>query len=116
MKSWKQPTNEMIDKALQSAKKGTARKYFFSRLKNPLWIQPLVERGYFQSPPRIRHFDDGYVQFPSWPQLQYLKNVSRDMPDEVINLILGLPKVDNPSVYNEILEIALQLTANSLPN
>ena len=99
----------MIDKALKLVKKETSRQYFFSRLENPLWLQPLTERGYFQSPPRIRHFDDGYVQFPSWPQLQYLKNVSRDVPDEVINLVLDLPPVDNPSVYNEILEIALQL-------
>lgn len=109
MKSWKKPTNEMIDKALRSAKKGTARKYFFSELKNPLWLQPLAEHGCFQSPPGVMRFDDGYIQFPSWPQLQYLKNVSRDLPDEVINLILELPKGDNLSVYNDILEIALQL-------
>ncbi len=109
MKSWKKPTNEMIDRTLKLVKKETSRRYFFSRLKNPLWIQPLADRGYFQSPPRIRHFDDGYVQFPSWPELQYLKNVSRDLPDEVIEIVLQLPKVDNPSVYNEILEIALQL-------
>ena len=109
MKSWKKPTNEMIDRTLKLVKKGTGRRYFFSRLKNPLWIQPLVERGYFQSPPSIRYFDDGYVQFPSWPELQYLKNVSHDEPDKVANLILDLPPVDNPSVYGEILEIALQL-------
>ena len=109
MKSWKKPTNEMIDKALRSAKKGTARKYFFSELKNPLWLQPLAERGCFRSPPGVMRFDDDSIQFPSWPELQYLKNVSRDVPDEVINLVLDLPKVNNPSVYNEILEIALQL-------
>ena len=109
MKSWKKPTNEMIDRTLKLVKKGNGRRYFFSRLKNPLWIQPLAERGYFQSPPRIRYFDDGYVQFPSWPELQYLKNVSRDVPNEVINVVLDLPLVDNPSVYSEILEIALQL-------
>ena len=109
MKSWKKPTNEMIDRALRLVKKGTGSRYFFSRLKNPLWIQPLVERGYFESPPSIRYFDDGYVQFPSWPELQYLKNVSHDEPDKVANLILDLPPVDNPSVYSEILEIALQL-------
>ncbi len=109
MKSWKKPTNEMIDRTLKLVKKGNGRRYFFSRLKNPLWIQPLDERGYFQSPPRTRYFDDGYVQFPSWPELQYLKNVSRDVPNEVINVVLDLPPVDNPSVYNEILEIALQL-------
>ena len=109
MKSWKKPTNEMIDRTLKLVKKGNGRRYFFSRLKNPLWIQPLAERGYFQSPPRIRYFDDGYVQFPSWPELQYLKNVSHDEPEKVANLILELPPVDNPSVYSEILEIALQL-------
>ena len=109
MKSWKKPTNEMIDRTLKLVKKGNGRRYFFSRLKNPLWIQPLVERGYFQSPPRIRYFDDDYVQFPSWPELQYLKNMSHDVPDEVINVVLNLPTVDNPNVYNEILEIALQL-------
>ena len=109
MKSWKQPTNEMIDRTLSLVEKGTGRRYFFSRLKNPLWIQPLVDRGCFQSPPRIRHFDDGYVQFPPWPELQYLKNVSRDVPEKVANLVLELPKVDNPSVYDGILEIALRL-------
>ena len=109
MKSWKKPTNEMIDRALRLVKKGTGSRYFFSRLKNPLWVQPLVERDYFQSPPSIRYFDDGYVQFPSWPELQYLKNISHDEPDKVANLILDLPPVDNPSVYSEILEIALQL-------
>ena len=91
------------------SKREPASDIFSLRLKNPLWIQPLVERGYFQSPPNVRYFDDGYIQFPSWPQLQYLKNVSRDVPDEVINLILALPPVDNPSVYYDILEITLQL-------
>ena len=109
MKSWKKPTDEMIQKFIRSVKKETSRRYFFSRLKNPLWIQPLVNRGYFKAPPKIRYFDDGYVQFPSWPELQYLKNVSRDVPDEVVNLVLGLPTVNNPSVYDDILVIALQL-------
>ena len=109
MKSWKKPTSEMIDRTLSLVEKGTGRRNFFSRLTNPLWIQPLVERGYFQSPPTIRYFDDGNVQFPPWPELQYLRNVSRDVPDDVINLVLGLPTVNNPSVYDDILEIALQL-------
>ena len=52
MKSWKKPTNEMVDKALDSVKKVTARKYFFSRLENPLWLKPLAERACFKSPPQ----------------------------------------------------------------
>ncbi len=113
MKSWKKPTSEMIDRTLSLVEKGTGRRNFFSRLTNPLWMQPLVERGYFQSPPTIRYFDDGNVQFPPWPELQYLRNVSRDVPDEVVNLVLGLPKVDNPTVYQEILDIALELRGES---
>ena len=109
MKSWKKPTNELINKALQSTKKMTARKYFFSRLENPLWLKPLVKRGRFQSPPKGQRFDDGTIQFPYWPEIQYLKNVCREATDEVIGLLLKLPEVDNPIVYDGILDIALQL-------
>ena len=109
MKSWKKPTNELIDKALQSTKKVTARKYFFSRLENPLWLKPLTKRNCFKSPPKTQRFNDGTVIYPYWPEIQYLKNVCTDAPDEVINLVLELPPVDNPIVYDGILEIALQL-------
>ena len=109
MKSWKKPTSKLINKALQSTKKVTARKYFFSRLENPLWLQPLAERGCFKYPPKGQRFDDGTIQFPYWPEIQYLKNVCRNTPDEVVNLVLNLPKVDNPIVYDGILDIALQL-------
>ena len=111
MKSWKKPTSEIIEKALASVKKETDRQYFFSRLKNPLWIQPLAERGYFQSPPEVRRLpdDDGFFHFPFWPEFQYLKNVCVDAPDEVVELALKLPKVNNPLVYDHILEIALNL-------
>ena len=109
MKSWKEPTNEMINKALASVKKETARKYFFSRLENPLWLKPLAERDCFKYPPKSLRFDDGTVQYPYWPEIQYLKNVCRDAPDEVVSLLIDLPETDNPVVYDGILEIALQL-------
>ena len=109
MKSWKKPTGEMVEKALASVKKETDRQFFFSRLKNPLWIQPLAEHGYFQSPPSVTHLEDGSIQFPFWPELQFLKNVAQDAPDEVVKIAVGLPKVDNPRVYDDILDIALRL-------
>ncbi len=109
MTSWKKPTNEMVDKALDSVKKVTARKYFFSRLENPLWLKPLTERGCFKYPPKSQRFDDGTVQFPYWPEIQYLKNVCSEAPDEVINLVMDLPEIDNPTVYDGILDIALQI-------
>ena len=110
MKSWKKPTDELIEKVLASVKKETDRQYFFSRLKNPFWIQPLAERGYFQYPPGVRHLPDGYVQLPVWPELQYLKNMSDHAPDEVIAIVSQLPEVDNPRIYDDILDIALRLS------
>ena len=109
MKSWKKPTTEIIEKALALVKKETDRQYFFSRLKNPRWIQPLFERDCFKSPPDIRYLPDGHVQYPFWPELQYLKNVCKDAPEEVIQLLLQLPAIDNPRVYDSILDIALEL-------
>ena len=109
MKSWKKPTNEMIDKALNSVKKITARKYFFSRLENPLWLKPLAERGYFKYPPKTQRFNDGTVIYPYWYEIQYLNNVCSEMPDEVVRLLIDLPETDNSVVYDGILDIALQL-------
>ncbi|MCG9131180.1 hypothetical protein J5I95_05790 [Candidatus Poribacteria bacterium] len=110
MKSWTKPTDELVDKALTSIKKVTARKYFFSRLENPLWLKPLAKRGCFKYPPKSLRFDDGTIRFPYWPEIRYLKNVCTNLPNEVINLVVNLPKVDNPVVYDGILDIALQLT------
>ena len=109
MKSWKKPTDELVNKALASIRKVTACRYFFSHLENPLWLQPLVERGRFKYPPKAQRFDDGTVIYPYWHEIQYLKNVCVDLPHEVIDLVVDLPKVDNPVVYDGILDIALQL-------
>ena len=109
MKSWKKPTNKMVDKALDSVKKITARKYFFSNLENPLWLKPLTKRNCFKSPPKTQRFNDGTVIYPYWHEIQYLKNVCRDAADEVVKLLINLPDTDNPVVYDGILDIALQL-------
>ncbi|MDE0316889.1 MAG: hypothetical protein OXM61_18535, partial [Candidatus Poribacteria bacterium] len=100
---------EMIDKTLGSLKKETARKYFFSGLENPLWLKPLAERDCFKYPPKTQRFDDGTLIYPYWYEIQYLKNVCKDVPDEVVNLLINLPETDNSVVYDGILDIALQL-------
>lgn len=109
MKSWTQPTNEMIDKVLSSVKKETDRQYFFSKLNNPLWVEPLRERGYFSNPPGVKLLPDGYVQFPYWPELTYLVAIAAEAKNLIIDIVLALPKTDNPRVYDDILSIALKL-------
>lgn len=109
MKSWTPPTNEMVEKALASVKKETDRQYFFSRLKNPLWVGPLRERGYFDNPPGLKKLPDGYVQYQHWPELSYLVDITEEVPAQVGEIVLSLPKTDNPRIYDDILEIALKL-------
>ncbi|MGG7056239.1 hypothetical protein [Nitrosomonas sp. ANs5] len=109
MKSWTPPTNEMIEKVLASVKKETDRQYFFSRLNNPLWVEPLRGRGYFNSPPGLKQLPNGYVQYPHWPELRYLVTIAEETPDQVVEIILSLPKTDNPRVYDDVLTIALKL-------
>ena len=109
MKSWTRPTDEMINKVLSSVKKETDRQYFFSRLNNPLWVKPLYDRGFFSNPPGKKNLPDGYVQYQNWPELSYLANVAGEATDQIINIIIGMPKTDNPRVYDGILEIALKL-------
>ena len=109
MSSWKTPTDESIEEVLSSVRKPGDRRYFFGRLKNPLWLQPLSERDYFNDPPNSVTLPEGSVHFPFWPELEYLKNVCGESSDDVIGILLSLPAVDNPRVYDGILEIALNL-------
>lgn len=102
----------MIEKVLSSVKKETDRQYFFSKLKNPLWVGPLRERGYFNNPPGVKQLPDGFVQNPRWPELSYLVTITADAPKQIVDIILGIKKTDNPSVYDDILTIALNLGSN----
>ena len=112
MSSWKTPTDESIEEVLSSVRKPGDRRYFFGRLKNPFWLQPLSERGYFNDPPNSVTLPEGSVHFPFWPELEYLKNVCGESADDVIDILLSLPAVDNSRVYDGILEIALKLSGS----
>ena len=109
MKSWTQPTDEMLEKVTSSVKKETDRQYFFSKLKNPLWIPALRDRGYFSNPPGRRELPDGFIQFPHWPELKYLATVAEEASDQVIEIVLSLPQTDNPKIYDYIFDIVLKL-------
>ena len=90
-------------------RRGANYVYFFRYVKDPAWIPFLKEKGFFRNPPDAEYLPDGYVQLPFWPELQYLKKVCNHAPEEVIQLVLQLPAVENPRVYENILDIVLEL-------
>lgn len=57
----------------------------------------------------MRTLPDGYVQYPHWPELSYLVTIAVEATDQVVEIILSLPKTDNPKVYDYVLSIALKL-------
>ena len=99
-----------VDRALKLLRsRGENYRYFFLNNSDPIWLRPLIKDGYFKDPSNVVVSADGHVQYPFWSELQYLKNVCKDAPEEVIQLVLQLPAVDNPGVYGSILDIALEL-------
>lgn len=111
MPSWTAPTPEMIDKVVMSIEKDIDRQYFFDRLKNPLWIGPLKERGCFTSPMPVQELPDNTITFPFWHELKYLARVANEATDEVVDIILHLPQTNNPRVYEHIVEAARNMPA-----
>ena len=93
-------------------RRGANFAFFFKRVTeaaDAAWIPILDNRGYFAHPPNTEPIGDGRVNFPFWWPIRFLANMSNHAPDEVIEIVLRLPKVDNPRVYDDILDIALRL-------
>ena len=108
------PTSIEINRALKLLhSRGENYRYFFLNTTNHIWLDPLHQNGYFRDPPNVVESADGQIQFPFWPELEYLKNLCKDasmeIVSETIRIVLQLPAVDNPRVYSAILDIALAL-------
>ena len=73
------------------------------------WLPYLKKKGYFAHPPNVQLIDDESVIFPFWWPIHYLVKISNQAPDEVIEIVENLPPVNNPLVYDDVMEIALQL-------
>ena len=115
-----QQIKSILDKSQHSAadaetlyklisRRGANYVYFFTNATEPDWIPFLKAKGFFRNPPSAQYSSDGFVQLPFWPELEYLKKVCEDAPDATVQLALDLPAVDNPRVYQDILDIALHL-------
>ena len=52
--------------------RGSNYDYFFQSADDAVWLHPLSERGYFDSPPDAKETTEGYIDAPWWPPLEYL--------------------------------------------
>ena len=102
MNSWPKPTAEQVQRAIALTSVPSQRWEFFRRLNNPMWIEPLRDVGFFQSPPGVISNDDGTIQFATWPEASYLARVAADRPEAVADTILAFPTTDNPRIALDV--------------
>ncbi len=82
--------------------------YFFSKIENPAWLLPLRDKGFYANPtPAIR--EDGYIQFPVWPESGYLVRIADKAQDEVLEIIKSLPDTDNERVMDDVVQALLKI-------
>ena len=110
MASWKKPTPEIVDKAVASMVRFEQQRYFFERLDNPAWIEPLRKRGWFSTPPvPKRDAERGTIEFQQWQPLKYLSRMAAHEPALVAEIMATLPDSDNPYIFQSFLNAALAM-------
>ena len=113
--SKRQPENQDVEQLFELVKRrGANYAFFFKTVESPVWIDPLVENGFFKNPPNIEAAGEGRIITPLWWPIFYLKKVSAQLPEKVVEIILGLEKTDNPRILSEICSIACDLPNVSL--
>lgn len=102
-------SEELLSKTLEKINKTTtAYNYFFNKINNPAWLLPLKEKGFFAEPPTAIH-EDGYIQFPAWPESGYLARIADKAQDEVLDIIKSLPETDNERVMDDVVNALLKI-------
>ena len=108
------PSPATVAKALELIERGAENhSYFFSKLKSPEWIEPLVEAGFFKDPPPRREHGD-YVSYPMWSESKYLERMAAVAPTQVARVIGQIPDTDNISVHEDLARAAVHLEARSM--
>lgn len=112
MTSWEKPTDAQVEEAVRQLIDGGHYAYFFDRLENPLWIEPLRARGFFKEPPElIKDEEAGTVTLPKWPESGYLARVASEAPDLVLSIIKALPETENSRVQEDLVDALLGIPA-----
>ena len=104
-----QATSTEIDRVMKLLKSGGSNyDYFFQNAENPVWLDHLSKKGYFDNSPDIEKTTDGYIHVPGWPPLDYLNRIFNDAPAKVMDILSKLPDTDNYWVLKGIFQIVLK--------
>ena len=107
------PTVEHAKQLHDLQRRPGQRNYFFGRLTNPAWVEPLADEGFFNNPPGLQVGPDGFWRTRPWPEGQYLMEAAGSAPDAVAAVLEAIPSSnDNPVVWDIVAKAARRLPAD----
>jgi len=86
-----------------------SKDYFFDKLLDASWLEPLVQAGLFQNPPPPRRDSEGNIMYRAWSESRYLPRVAGQAPRGVLDIILHIPETDNIRVHEDCIDAALEM-------
>lgn len=114
MPSWKTPTPETVERAVASMVHLEQQRYFFERLLNPLWLEPLRKKRFFSTPPEPkRDSAQGTIEYQMWPAGRYLARMAAHATQAqvVAEILMEVPDIDNPFIVRDFLEAGIAMPA-----
>jgi len=108
----RQPTRDDVKTLAQKIPNNAiTRGYFFDRLENPEWLEPLWRnKGFFKHPPQpMRDEEEGTIRFPPWPEARYLARMGRHKPELVAEIIRKMDDTENVAVLSDLIDAALAM-------
>jgi hypothetical protein len=108
-----QPTDDAVARAIALMSRPEQQRYFFSRLENPGWIEPLKRKGMFNKLPLPGSDPDkGTSWVNDWPVGRYLSRMAEKDGAVVAEIFRALPPTDNPFVVTALLDAVLVMPAS----
>ncbi len=104
------PTKEHVRAALNKIQRTADYDFFFDNLKSADWLEPLDELKQFDRPSEPLR-EGNSVRYPFWPPARYLVKVAAEKPDKVMQVILKVPRSENPRVHEDFVDAALKMPA-----
>ena len=111
------PTKDDINSMLKLiTRRGANYRFFFSHVKDGVWLEPLRSNGYFDNPPDIEETLDGDDRAPFWQPINYLVRVCETNPEQVLEILENLPKTSNPHILEGIMDVVLKSDSVEVTN
>ncbi|MBD3212365.1 MAG: hypothetical protein GF311_07140 [Candidatus Lokiarchaeota archaeon] len=96
-----EPNDDHIYLLIKYILKPADSHYFFTNLKKPKWFELLKNHNFFKEP---KGLDPGSFMIHFFPQMNYLKNIASEKPDEVLQVLSNLQDTQTLILRRAIIE------------